>query len=90
MSEISNGFNTLILKQIFWKTKTFFKKLKKRSLVENYKIENTIFPYKTTLSEANVKTNRMGSTKWTYYKKRSFAIKYFIFLKPFFQFKNLL
>ena len=32
-------------------------------LVESTKIENTTFPYKSALSEANVKTNRMGSTK---------------------------
>ena len=37
------------LKQIFWKTKTFFKKLEYRFLVETTKIENTSFPFKTTL-----------------------------------------
>ena len=41
------------------------------------KIENATFPYKTALSEASVKTNRMGST-----------YKYFIFSKILFQFKN--
>ena len=35
---------------------------------ESTKIENATFPYKTTLSEANVETNRVGSTKWTYRK----------------------
>ena len=88
--EILNVFNTLTLKQIFWKTKTFFKKLGYRFLVESTKIENTSFLYKTVISEANVKTNRMMSTKWTYYKKRSFASNYFVFLKILFQFKNLL
>ena len=28
-------------------------------LVESTKIENALLPYKTTISEANVKTNRM-------------------------------
>ena len=88
--KISNVFNTLTLKQIFWKTKTFFKKLEYRFLVETTKIENTSFPFKTALSEANVKTNRMVTTKWTYHKERSFASNYFIFLKILFQFKNLL
>ena len=88
--EILNLVNTLTLKQIFWKTKTFFKKLEYRFLVESTKIENASFLYKTALSEANVKTNRMGSTKWTYHKERSFASNYFIFLKILFQFKNLL
>ena len=42
--------------------KTFFKKLEYRFLIETTKIENT-FLFRTTLSEANVKTNRMGTTK---------------------------
>ena len=88
--KVSNVFNTLTLKQIFWKTKTFFKKLEYLFLVETTKIENTSFPFKTALSEANVKTNRMATTKWTYHKERSFASNYFIFLKILFQFKNLL
>ena len=53
--EILNNVNTLTLKQIFWKTKTFFKKLKDRFLVENTKIENALFRYKISISEANVK-----------------------------------
>ena len=46
-----------------WKTKTFFKKLEYRFLVEGAKVENASFPYKTAISEANVETNRMMSTK---------------------------
>ena len=79
--KVSNVFNTLTLKQIFWKTKTFFKKLEYRFLVESTKIENASFPYKTAISEANVKTNRMVTTKWTYHKERSFASNCFIFWK---------
>ena len=88
--KVSNVFNTLTLKQIFWKTKTFFKKLEYRFLVESTKIENASFPYKTAISEANVKTNRMVTTKWVYHRERSFVSNYFIFLKVLFQFKNLL
>ena len=78
---------TLTLKQIFWKTKTFFKKLEYRFLVETTKIENTSFPFKTALSEANVKTNRMVTTEWTYYKEWGFASNYFFFfLENLFQF----
>ena len=87
--EILNVFNTLTLKQIFWKTKTFFKRLEYSFLVETTKIENASLPYKTAISEANVKTNRMVSTKWTYHKERSFVSSYFIFLKMLFQFKSL-
>ena len=50
---------------------TLFKKLEYRFLVESTKIDNITFPYKTALSEANVKTNRIGSTKWTYHKERN-------------------
>ena len=45
--------------------KTFFEKLEYRFLVEAIKIEDTSFPFKTALSEANVKTNRMATTKWS-------------------------
>ena len=64
--EILNVLNTLALKQIFWETKTFVKKLKNRFLVESTKIENASFQYKTAMSETNDKTNRMGNTNWTY------------------------
>ena len=77
-AEILNDFNNLTLKQIFWKTKTFFKKLENHPLVENTTIENILFPYKTTMLEANVKINRMVSTKWTYHKEQSFTSNYFI------------
>ena len=87
---ILNIFNILTLKQDFCKKKIFFKKLEHSFLVESTKIEKASYPYKTTISEANVKTNRMVNTKWTYHKERSFASNYFIFLKILFQFKNLL
>ena len=67
---------------------TLFKKLDYRFLVESTKIDNITFPYKTALSEVNVKTNRMRSTKWTY-QKESFASNYFPFSKILFQFRNL-
>ena len=44
--KVSNVFNTLFLKQIFWKTRIFFKKLEYRFLVRATKIENTPFPFK--------------------------------------------
>ena len=62
-TKVSNVFHTLTLKQISWKTKTFFKKLEYRFLVEATKIENTSFLFKTALPEANVKTKRMATTK---------------------------
>ena len=44
--ETSNVFNTLVLREIFWKTKDHFKKLDYRFLVESTKIENASFLYK--------------------------------------------
>ena len=86
---ILNVCNTLTLKQIFWKTKTYLKKLECSFLVERIKIENTSFPYKVAISETNVKANRMMSTKWTFRKELSFANKYIFFFKILFQLKNM-
>ena len=74
----------------FLENENFFKKLEYSFLVERTKIEKASFPYKTAISEANVKTNRVVTTKWIYHRERSFASIYFIFLKVLFQFKNLL
>ena len=67
--KVLNVFNALTLIQIFWKTKTFLKNLTYHFLVETAKIENTSFPLKTALSEANIKTIKMATTKWTYHKE---------------------
>ena len=40
-------------------------------------IESETYPYKTALSEANVKANRMGSTKWTYENGPIYFILFF-------------
>ena len=81
--KVSNAFNTLTLKQIFWKTKSLFKKLEYHFLVEATKTENTSFPFKIALSQAHVKTNRIMTTKWTYQKELSFASNYLIFFGKF-------
>ena len=52
-------------------------------LVEATKIENTSLQFKTAKSEANVKANRMATTKWTYYKEWSFTSNCLIFWKIF-------
>ena len=79
--EILNIFNTWTLKRNLWKAQTLFKKLEYSFLVESTKIEKATFPYKTILSEATIKTNRMDITKWTYHKERDFASNYFLFPK---------
>ena len=63
----------------FSKMKIFFQKLEYRVLDESTKIENASCPYKTSISEASVKTNRMMGTEWSYNKERNFASNYFIF-----------
>ena len=70
--------------------KTFLKNLEYCFLVERTKIEKASFPYKTATSEANVKTNRVVTTKWASQRELTFASNYFIFLKVLFQFKSLL
>ena len=79
--KVSNIFNNLTLKQIFWKTKTFFKKLDYCFLVGTTKIESTSFPFKSAPSEANVKTNRMATTKWTSTKSGVLPVTTLFFLK---------
>ena len=71
--KILNVLIFLHLKQVFWKRKFFFKELYYRPFVEPTAVENAILPYNT---EANVKTNRMESAKWTYHKEQSFATQY--------------
>ena len=73
-----------------WNVFNTSNKLKGSFLVESTMIESVSFLHKIAISEANVKTNRMVSEKWTYHKEQSFASNYFTFLKILFQFKNLL
>ena len=77
--EIVNVFDNLALKHIFWKTKTFFKKLKHRFLVKSSNIENAPFPYKSIIAEANVKANRMGNAKCTNHKNWSLPVTTLLF-----------
>ena len=60
--EIVNVFNISALKQVFWNTDFFYKKLEYRLLVESTTNERVELPYQTSLSKANGKTKRMGST----------------------------
>ena len=48
---VSNVFNTLSLKQIFWKMKTFFKTLEYRFLVEPTKIHEKLLCQKPMLKQ---------------------------------------
>ena len=57
----------------YFNFETNFQKNEYSFLDQSTETEKATFPYKTALSEANVKTNRMGSTKWVYHKERSFA-----------------
>ena len=72
----------------FLENENFFQKLEYRFLVERTKIEKASFPYKTAISEANVKTNRMVTTKWAKHRGRSFTSEYFILLKILFHLRT--
>ena len=61
--------------------KLFLKNMEYRFLAQSTSNESAIFPYKTALSKANVKTNSMRSRKWAYKKEQTFAIDSFIVLK---------
>ena len=80
-AEILNVFNTFTLKQIFWKTKTFFKKLEYGLLAESTEIESASFSYKTAISEANVKTNRMGVQNGPFRKNGDLPVTTLFFRK---------
>ena len=56
----------------FLTKKTFFKKLEYRFVCERTTIANAIFPYKTVLSKANAKANRMGKYKMDLLKGMQF------------------
>ena len=86
ISESFKYFQYLNFETKFLENENLFQKMEYCFLVETTKIESTSFPFKTALSEANVKTNRMATTKWTYHKEWSFASNYFIFLENLFQF----
>ena len=90
ITENFKRFQYFNLETDFLENENLLKKLGHHFLVESTEIENASFPYKTVLSEANVKANKMITTKWTYQKERNFASNYFIFLKILFKFKNLL
>ena len=81
ISERFKPFQYFAFETNFLENEILFEKLGYRFLVETTKIENTFFPFKTALSEANIKTNRMATTKWSYHKEWSFASNYFIFLE---------
>ena len=74
----------------FLANENLFQKTEVPFLVESTNIENASFPYKTAISETNVKTNKIVTKKWPYQKERSFASNYYIVLKILFQYKNLL
>ena len=64
--ENSSGFNALTLKQVYWKTENFSKKLENFVLVKSTMIADATFPQMPALSKGYLKTKRVGgSTKRT-------------------------
>ena len=60
--------------------KVFIEKLEYCYLVESTTMENTTFQYRTVLSKANVKTNRIGGTKLTYHKEPGLSLTIFLLI----------
>ena len=83
-----SDFNTLILKQIFWKTKTFFKNFEHRFLVESTNTENATLPCKTALSEANFKANSMCIQNGPITKDGVLPVTTLIFWKSYFSLRT--
>ena len=73
ITENFKRFQSFNFETNFLENENLFQKIGARFLTESTKIENALFPYKAALSEVNVETNRMESTKWTYQKERSFT-----------------
>ena len=76
VSESFKRFQYFNFETNFLENENLFQKTGVGFLVETTKIEITPFPFKTAPSEANVKTNKMATTKWTYHKEWSFASNY--------------
>ena len=66
-------FSILNTETNFLKNEIFSKKLGYSFLVESTKIENVTFPNKSALSEASIKSTKLGKAKWSYPKEWSFA-----------------
>ena len=69
ISETFKRFQYFKFETNFLENEKLFQKTGTRFLVETTKVENTSFPFKTALSEANIKTNRMVTTKCNYHKE---------------------
>ena len=67
------------MEQIFCKTKPFSKNWSIIFYLKVLRLQMHHFHTKLHRRKSMVKTNRMGSTKWTYQKERGFASTYFIF-----------
>ena len=85
ISECFKCFQYINFNSNFLENKNLFQKTEVCFLVETTKIENTLFSFKTALSDANVKTNRMAIKKCIYHKEWSFQVTA-LFFENLFQF----
>lgn len=81
--EIINVFIAFTLKQVFGKAKTLFKKSRDYYfLAKVLRLKKTQhFHKKAVPSKANVQTNKIERTRWTYHKERNSVNNNFIFWK---------
>ena len=70
-------FHYFTVKTRFLENKSLFEKARALSYSWTYHDRKRNISYKTVLPKASFKTSRMGCTKWTYHKERSFDTIWF-------------
>ena len=76
-------FQCFNFKTNFLEKENLFQKTGVPILVQSTKIENASFSYKTVMSEANVKTNTIVRTKWTYHTEQVLPVTTLFFFENF-------
>ena len=88
ITESFKRFQYFNLEINFLENENLFQKTGVPFFSKTTKIENTPFPFKTALSEDNVKTNRMATAKWTYHESGIFPLTTLFFWKICSSFRN--
>ena len=86
--EILNIFDTLTLKQLFWKTKTFFNNWSIIFWLKALRLETHFFHTKLPYQKPMLRQIEWWVQNGPVTKEQSFTSNYFIFLKNLFQLKK--
>ena len=88
ISESSKRFQYFNFETNYLENENLFQKNGVPFLVEATKIGNASLPFKTALSEANVKTNKIATTKWNIMKSGVLPVVILFFWKICFIFST--